>query len=152
MFARAFGAPMSEMMFWCVIAGAALVISLNRFYFPSHFSVDDNGLTARYAMRQQGVSWKNVRRFVHDARGGYLSTRARRSRFDAFRGVHILLGDSREEVVRFIETHLAKAHARRDSHVNVRAPDVTRDHAPHGSDTGIDSIEAAAVAKTGEAG
>ena len=39
-----------------------------------------NKLAARQRLR-----WPDVRRFVHDAHGGYLSTRARPSTLDAFR-------------------------------------------------------------------
>ena len=40
---------------------------------------DADGITARYPLRSQRCRWADVRRFMADAHGGYLSTRSRRS-------------------------------------------------------------------------
>src|SRR5688500_10817974 len=59
---------------WAVCAALLLVVSLNRFFFPSQFAIDQEGITARYPLRQQRLKWNDLRRFVHDRYGGYLST------------------------------------------------------------------------------
>ena len=94
---------------WAVGSALLLVLALNRFFFPSRFSIDEEGITATYLMTSQRLAWKNVRRFVHDAHGGYVSTRARRSRLDAYRGMHILFSDDRESIIRRIKDAMASA-------------------------------------------
>ncbi len=80
-----------------------LVLALNRFFFVSRFSIDGEGITARYPLKRMSLQWKNLRRFAHDARGGYLSTRAVRSRMDAYSGMHVMFGDCRETVISLIQ-------------------------------------------------
>jgi hypothetical protein len=99
-------AALMQHTLWGVIAVAILAIALNRFFFPSRFTIDEEGITARYPLRSQRFRWADLRRFAHDEDGGYLSTRARPSRLDAWRGMHLLFGGEREEAVRRIEAHL----------------------------------------------
>ena len=91
---------------WGVVSVAVLLASLNRFFLPSRFSIDDDGITARYPLRSQRFRWGEIRRFIVDNRGGYLSTRARRSRFDAFSGMHVLFGPDRRSVIEHIRAQL----------------------------------------------
>jgi hypothetical protein len=94
---------------WAAFALVVLLASLNRFFLPSRFAIDAKRITARYPMRTQQMNWIDVRRFMHDANGGYLSTRARASRMDGFRGMHLLLGHEPEQVIAIIDSHLATA-------------------------------------------
>lgn len=103
-----------------VVAGLVLVASLHRFFFPSRFEIDADGITARYLLRTQRFPWSRLRRFTHDQRGGYLSSRGRASRFDAYRGLHILFGDQRERVVGLIRSHLPAGAAAEQAGVIVR--------------------------------
>jgi hypothetical protein len=91
---------------WAVLTVVVLVLALNRFFFPSRFEIDDQGITARYPLRRQRFQWRNLRRFVHDEHGGYLSTRARRSRFDAYSGMHLLFGTKPETVIQQIQSRV----------------------------------------------
>jgi hypothetical protein len=91
---------------WSVLALAVLVLSLNRFYFRSRFRIDPEGITARFPLRSQRCRWVDIRRFMADDHGGYLSTRAKRSWLDAYRGLHILFGRQRPAVIDQIRTHL----------------------------------------------
>src|SRR5262245_6584886 len=69
-------------------AALVLTLSLHRFFFPSHFTIDGEGIRAASLMSRKRLRWSEVRRFVCDRHGGYLSTRNRPSRLDAFRGLH----------------------------------------------------------------
>jgi hypothetical protein len=93
---------------WSAAAVVVLIAALNRFYFRSRFRIDPEGITARYPFRSQRCRWAEVRRFMVDEHGGYLSTRARRSWLDAYRGVHILFGHERPEVIKRIRAHLPR--------------------------------------------
>ena len=80
------------------------MLGLNRFFFASTFIIDDAGIEARYPLRKLRLEWKDIRRFLHDSDGGYLSTRSRPSRFDAYRGMHLLFSDDREKANALIES------------------------------------------------
>lgn len=96
---------------WALLALAVLVVSLNRFFFRSRFRIDDEGIIARYPLRSQRLGWADIRRFVFDNNGGYLSTRARPSRLDAYRGLHVLFGSRRDDVIAQIRAHLPRKAA-----------------------------------------
>ena len=92
---------------WAVAALLVLLAALNRFFFPSRFKIDADGITARYLLRTQQIRWDDIRRFVQDDRGGFISTRAKRSWLDAYRGMHILFGTQRETVIKRIRARLS---------------------------------------------
>ncbi len=92
---------------WAVFSAAVLVAALNRFYFRSRFEIDADGLTARFPLRKQRVRWADTRRFVVDGNGGFLSARVKRSRLDAWQGLHVLFGRQREAVIARIRAHVA---------------------------------------------
>lgn len=98
-----FGSPA-----WAVFGLAALVIGLNRFFFRSRFKIDEDGITASYPLRTLRLNWPQVRRFVVDDRGAYLSTRTSRSWLDAYRGLHVLFGRDRSAVIEQIRAHLTE--------------------------------------------
>ncbi len=96
---------------WAAAACIALLATLNRFFFPSRFVINTDGITARYLLRTQQIRWNDIRRFVQDDRGGYISTRAKRSWLDAYRGMHILFGTQRETVIKRIRARLSDGAA-----------------------------------------
>lgn len=102
-------------IWWALLAAVVLLLALNRFFFPSRFTIDGERITASYLIRRQAMSWTRVRRFVHDARGGYLSTRSRRSWTDAYRGLHVQFNDERDRIIRAISEHVAAARRQREA-------------------------------------
>jgi hypothetical protein len=75
---------------WAVVAVLILLLMLNRFYFPSQFKIDDEGITALFPLRRQRLRWSELRWFRHDDQGGYLSTRIRPGWLDGRRGMHLV--------------------------------------------------------------
>jgi len=94
-------------VWWGLLAAAVLVLSLNRFFFPSRFSFDRRCVTARYLLGSQRCDWSSICRYRHDRYGAYLSTRSRPSILDGYRGMHLLFGTSREEVLDGLRARLA---------------------------------------------
>ena len=92
---------------WAVFSAVVLVATLNRFYFRRRFDIDAEGITARFPLRTKRFRWADTRRFIVDANGGFLSPRAKRSRLDAWQGLHVLFGRQREPVIERIRAHLA---------------------------------------------
>ena len=61
--------------------------SINRFFLPSTFKIDEDGITASYPLRSMRLKWKDLRRFLVGEQGGLLSRRARSSSMDVFTGM-----------------------------------------------------------------
>ncbi len=102
-------------MLWTIgplasIGGAILmVVMLNVFFLTSRFTIDEEGITARYPLRRLHLRWSDVRRCFVDSDGGFLSRRHRPSRWD--RGMNLYFSDRRDEVVAAIYDHLPEGVA-----------------------------------------
>ncbi|MCL4209519.1 MAG: hypothetical protein KJZ68_02540 [Phycisphaerales bacterium] len=92
-----------------LLASAILVLVLQRFYFPSFYAIDAEGITARTFLSTLRLRWTEIRRFLHDETGGFLSTRAVPSRLDSFQGLHIVFGEDAPRAIRTIEERLRLA-------------------------------------------
>jgi len=75
-----------------------LFLTLNRFFLPSRYRLDQNGIAVRYPFGSKSLRWKDLRRFPHDQAGGYLTTRARKGAFDR-RGISVLFGARGAEII-----------------------------------------------------
>jgi len=95
-----------ESPWWALGTVVLMVFGLNRFFFPSRFEIDDDGITAVFPLRSQRFLWVEGRRFVHGSDGGLLSTRTRSSRFEPRASMHVLFGRHRDAVVARIREHL----------------------------------------------
>lgn len=92
---------------WGILSSGVLIIALNRFFFPTRFSIDEGGITARFPLRSIRYEWADVRRFVHDEYGGCFYRRARQSRLDACSGLTISFGSQKQAVIDCINTHIS---------------------------------------------
>jgi len=99
-------AMLMQSLGWGVLALAVQVFALRRFLLPSDFCVDAQGVTASNGWQTRRYRWSEIRRFLCDAQGGYLSTRRSESLLDLFRGMHLIFGENREAVVAQIREHL----------------------------------------------
>jgi hypothetical protein len=93
---------------WAALSFAILLASLSRFFFPSKFTIDEEGIIANYPLRRVRMKWAHLKGFVHDANGGYLSTRMKPSRLDGYMGMHILFGRHRDAMIERINRQLTK--------------------------------------------
>ena len=85
-------------LLWPALSTLILVLSLNRFFWPSRFEINREGITAHYPFGVQHRKWSQVKRFAHDDVGGILSPFARSSRLDSWRALHVYFGAHRDEV------------------------------------------------------
>ena len=88
--------------------GAAfiLLLSVNRFFLPTTFKIDEDGITANYPLRSQRARWSEIRRFLVGRTGGLLSRRAKASSLDVMSGLQLLFDEHRDEHVAFIRSRL----------------------------------------------
>ncbi len=86
-----------------------LLLSLNKFFLPSSFAIDSKGITAAWPLSRRYMAWSDLRLFAHDTEGGYLSVKARPSRWDTVvrsNGMHVLFGPNGEAIADRIAAHL----------------------------------------------
>lgn len=85
-----------------VLAGVGamlfLFFMLNRFYLPSSYRLDENGIAVRYPVGKRSLRWRDLRRFSHDDTGGYLSTRLKGGAFDS-RGISVFFAGRGDEII-----------------------------------------------------
>jgi Bacterial PH domain len=91
---------------WGALAAGFFLVTLHRFFLPSRFRIDADGVTARSAFTSATFRWSDIRRFQHDRRGAFLSTRRRPSFLDAFQGMHLVFRGNGDDVVRRIESRI----------------------------------------------
>lgn len=107
----AFGAAVfafAESRVWGVAATAALILALNRFFFPSEFAIGPDGVRARLPLlRTRALSWAEVRRVEAGSRAVWLSTYPRRHWREYRRGVHVLFGRHGPEVMERLRHYAA---------------------------------------------
>ncbi|MCH2136881.1 MAG: hypothetical protein MK101_09915 [Phycisphaerales bacterium] len=113
MVATSFKTPLTGLL----VAGGAmavLLLTLNRFFLPSRFAIDDEGISAAWPLKRQRLCWADLRRFAHDDEGGFLSTRANPTRWQLLRsvgGMHVLFGPRPAVVIQAIKRRLPEVSA-----------------------------------------
>ncbi len=86
-------------------AGGAILflfITLNRFFLPSRYRMDEHGIAVRYPLRTRVLRWSEIKQFRHDQEGGYVSPRLRGGIFDTA-GISLLFGRHGSEVISRID-------------------------------------------------
>ena len=89
-----------------IVAGVILLASLSKFFLKSRFELDSEQITAHYPFSKRSFKWVDLRRFVADRHGGYLSTRRKPSRWDAFSGMQVIFGSDRDVIEQRIRSLL----------------------------------------------
>jgi hypothetical protein len=108
-------AELMELTAWGIFAVFVLVVGCNRFFFPTSYELTALGITARYPLKTIRYQWPELRRFVYDRSGGFLSPRARRSFLDEYRGISLLFPDPSQEIIQEICRRLPSEAIVRDA-------------------------------------
>lgn len=95
---------------WYMVAlgGLFLFGTLASYFFPTKFTLSDDGVEFKRLGRAVKRGWGEFRSFYADKRGLMLSTFDRASRMDAFRGFNIHFSGNRDAVIAFVEKHLPR--------------------------------------------
>lgn len=95
----------AQSVLWSVFALVILIGSLRRYFFASRFAIDADGITARYLFGRQRFAWSPLAKLSADERGAFLALAAG-ARSGGGRGMHVLFGNRREEVLRALAPHV----------------------------------------------
>lgn len=97
---------MMEQPAWGMFAFIVLVVACNRFYFPTRYELTAEGITAGFPLKTIQYRWAEIRRFVYDHSGGFLSPRARGSFLDEYRGISLLFPRDSGRIIQTIRDQL----------------------------------------------
>ncbi len=93
-----------------VLAFAAplfVLVSVSSWLLPTAYRLTGESLEVRSLGVTRVRPWGEIRRMVVDESGVFLSPFERKNWLDAYRGVRLLTGGNRDQVVAFVEARLA---------------------------------------------
>jgi hypothetical protein len=91
------------------IASPVLVLgSLSSFLVPTTYRLTEEAIEVRSLGVMRRRPWTEMRRMTVDATGLFLSPFEKRSWLEAYRGLRLLFGGNRDQVVSFAEARLRK--------------------------------------------
>ena len=98
---------------WVAISGVLLLASLSSFFFPTTYTLDDEGVAVRGLFGTTRRHWRALRSHRVDAHGVLLSPLSGPSRLEGFRGVYLRFHNNRGQVMTIV-TARTKARAGRE--------------------------------------
>lgn len=92
--------------FLSVLAGFLLVASLRPFFARTEFVLDAEGVEMRRGWTRLRRKWEDFRSHYADRHGVTLSPFAEASWLESYRGMRLLFGGNRDEVMRFVSARV----------------------------------------------
>lgn len=83
-----------------------ILVSLSSFLLPTTYRLTENAVEVRSLGVARVRPWTEMRRMTVDQTGVFLSPFEKRSWLEAYRGVRLLFGGNRDQVVAFVEARL----------------------------------------------
>jgi len=88
------------------IALLIMFASLAKFYFPTKYRLTDEKVSIKTTTQTLHKEWSIYRSFYPDKNGVLLSPFVRPTRMENFRGVYIMFSNNRDEVIKYVESHI----------------------------------------------
>lgn len=98
----------SQSAIFAFLAGLILTASLGVFFFPTRYTLAEDGITVEFLGTKQVKKWSGFARAEPEKNGIFLSPFARKSFLEHYRGVFVRYDGNKEEVDRFVLNALAK--------------------------------------------
>ncbi len=83
-----------------------LFASLAKFFFPTGYRLDEQGVTIKTTTQTLRKEWNLYRSYYPDKNGVLLSPFPSPSRLENFRGIYLIFDRNRDEVVAFVERQM----------------------------------------------
>ena len=94
-----------EHWFYGIFSCFVLTFALSRYFFPTHYMLDNHGVEYQHLNFRRRRSWTEFRSVEVHRDGVFLRSLDRPSRLDSFRGLFLKFHQNREEVVYFVRCH-----------------------------------------------
>lgn len=91
---------------WGLLSAGVLLFSLNRFFLPSTYSIDEKGLNAQFPFTTRQLKWKHIRRVETSGHDILLAMNVRRTWLNANRELRVPFGQDKSKIVELIQSHL----------------------------------------------
>ncbi len=101
----------TESRWFAVFAMVVMMLSLAKFYFPTHYKLDDEGVFIRTTTQKLHKPWSQYRSCYADKNGVLLSPFAEPSRMENFRGLYVMFWNNKDEVTAFVKSQIERAVA-----------------------------------------
>ena len=88
-----------------------VLASVSSFLLPTSYRLTEESLEVRSLGVARERPWAEMKRMTVDRTGVFLSPFERRSWLEAYRGVRLLFGGNRDQVVAFIEARIGRSAA-----------------------------------------
>jgi hypothetical protein len=88
-----------------------VLLSVSSWLLPTRYRLTDEGLEVKSLGVTRARPWSEMRRMAVDEAGIFLSPFERPHWLEAYRGVRLLTGGNRDQVVAFVEERLAGSRA-----------------------------------------
>lgn len=89
-----------------ICLSAVLIATQANFLFSSTFTINEQGIEAKYPISRKKYTWEQVRRVKFFKDSCYLFTRKKPSNLDGWSGMSVLYLDQRDNIVPVIKSHL----------------------------------------------
>ena len=93
----------SDSTFLTIVSVIILFASLQSFFLPTEYVLDNDGVEIKRLFSKQKRAWSLFRSFYGNNRGIQVSTFAQASWLDSYRGVFLILRGNAKEVKEFLE-------------------------------------------------
>lgn len=97
----------TESTFMTVLSLAILFGSLAKFYWPTSFTLTEKEIVVKTTMQTLRKEWSLYRSYWPDKNGVLLSPFAEKSRLENFRGLYLIFGENKDDVIAFVKERIA---------------------------------------------
>ena len=88
---------------WAVFVAAIFFLSLARFFFPTVYTLDNDGLEARLPYRAIRRRWSDFASCQVERNGIFLSPYRKPSRLENYRGLFLMTRKDHQKIVEFVQ-------------------------------------------------
>jgi len=98
----------SQSTIFALLAALILTASLGVFFFPTRYTLTEEGLTVEFLGTRQVKKWSGFVRAIPESNGIFLSPFARKSLLEHYRGIFVRYDGNKDDVDRFVLNVLSK--------------------------------------------
>ncbi len=98
----------SQSVIFAFLAALILTASLGVYFFPTRYTLTEEGLTVEFLGTKQVKKWNGFARAIPEPNGIFLSPFAHKSFLEHYRGVFVRYNGNKDEVDRFVLNILTK--------------------------------------------
>jgi hypothetical protein len=76
------------------------------YWLPTYYFLDEKGVRVKGIFLEKNKRWDEFKSYYEDKNGVFLSPFSKPTRIENFRGLYIRFNNNKEEVIKFISSHI----------------------------------------------